>query len=88
MTTGELDPLIHVPTRLKIVATLAALPDGDALSVTRLQDTHGELSGAARDLPDLPMLPALVSFRRGKAGVMPGGETAGSPPAAGGGAAG
>jgi DNA-binding transcriptional ArsR family regulator len=38
MTTGELDPLIHVPTRLKIVATLAALPDGDALSFTRLQD--------------------------------------------------
>jgi DNA-binding MarR family transcriptional regulator len=38
MTTAELDPLIHVPTRLKIVATLAALPDGDALSFTRLQD--------------------------------------------------
>ena len=38
MTTGELDPLIHVPTRLKIVATLAALPDGDTLSFTRLQD--------------------------------------------------
>ena len=30
--TGELDPLIHVPTRLKIVATLAALPDSDTLS--------------------------------------------------------
>ena len=38
MTTEELDPLIHVPTRLKIVATLAALPDGDTLSFTRLQD--------------------------------------------------
>ena len=36
--TTELDPLIHVPTRLKIVATLAALPGGDALSFTRLQD--------------------------------------------------
>lgn len=36
--TAELDPLIHVPTRLKIVATLAALPDGDTLSFTRLQD--------------------------------------------------
>jgi DNA-binding MarR family transcriptional regulator len=36
--TTELDPLIHVPTRLKIVATLAALPDGDALSFTRLQN--------------------------------------------------
>jgi hypothetical protein len=28
MTNDELDPLIHVPTRLKIVATLAALPGG------------------------------------------------------------
>jgi DNA-binding MarR family transcriptional regulator len=33
----ELDPLIHVPTRLKIVATLAALSDGDRLAFTRLQ---------------------------------------------------
>jgi DNA-binding MarR family transcriptional regulator len=38
VTTDELDPLIHVPTRLRIVATLAALPDGDTLSFTRLQD--------------------------------------------------
>ena len=45
MTTGELDPLIHVPTRLKIVATLAALPDGDALSFTRLQDMLGLTPG-------------------------------------------
>ena len=45
MTTGELDPLIHVPTRLKIVATLAALPDGDTLSFTRLQDMLGLTPG-------------------------------------------
>jgi len=38
MSDNGLDPLIHMPTRLKIVATLAALPDGDALSFTRLQD--------------------------------------------------
>jgi hypothetical protein len=38
MSTGTLDPLIHDPERLRIVATLAALHDGDALSVTRLQD--------------------------------------------------
>src|SRR3984885_2718360 len=38
MNDDGLDPLIHVPTRLKIVATLAALPDGDGLSFTRLQD--------------------------------------------------
>ena len=41
MTTGELDPLIHVPARLKIVATPVALPDGDTLSFTRLQDLLG-----------------------------------------------
>ncbi|HEX4832117.1 MAG TPA: transcriptional regulator [Trebonia sp.] len=45
MTGGELDPLIHVPTRLKIVATLAALPDGDTLSFTRLQDMIGLTPG-------------------------------------------
>ena len=45
MTTGELDPLIHVPTRLKIVATLAALHDGDTLSFTRLQDMIGLTPG-------------------------------------------
>ena len=38
MSTGALDPLIHDPGRLRVVATLAALPGGDALSVTRLQD--------------------------------------------------
>jgi Domain of unknown function (DUF1707) len=41
MSTGALDPLIHDPERLRIVATLAALPGGDALTVTRLQDMIG-----------------------------------------------
>jgi DNA-binding MarR family transcriptional regulator len=45
MPDDGLDPLIHVPTRLKIVATLAALPDGDALSFTRLQDMIGLTPG-------------------------------------------
>ena len=45
MNADELDPLIHVPTRLKIVATLAALPDGDRLSFTRLQDMIGLTPG-------------------------------------------
>ncbi len=38
MSTSALDPLIHNPERLRVVAILAALPDGDALSATRLQD--------------------------------------------------
>ena len=54
--TTELDPLIHVPTRLRIVATLAALPDGDALSFTRLQNilelTPGNLIIQLRKLED------------------------------------
>jgi DNA-binding transcriptional ArsR family regulator len=45
VTNNTLDPLIHVPTRLKIVATLAALPDGDALSFTRLQNMIGLTPG-------------------------------------------
>ena len=45
MTAGVLDPLIHVPARLRIVATLAALPEGDALSFTRLQNMIGLTPG-------------------------------------------
>jgi DNA-binding transcriptional ArsR family regulator len=55
-TDDLLDPLIHVPTRLRIVATLAALPAGDALSFTRLQDmlglTPGNLITHLRKLED------------------------------------
>jgi DNA-binding transcriptional ArsR family regulator len=45
VTDDTLDPLIHVPTRLKIVATLAALPAGDGLSFTRLQNMIGLTPG-------------------------------------------
>ncbi len=38
MTTDALDPVIYALARLRIVATLAAVPDGDTLSFTRLQD--------------------------------------------------
>jgi DNA-binding MarR family transcriptional regulator len=38
VTASGLDPLIHLPARLRIAATLAALPVGDMLSLTRLQD--------------------------------------------------
>jgi DNA-binding MarR family transcriptional regulator len=56
VTAEELDPLIHVPARLRIIATLAALPEGDALSFTRLQDmiglTPGNLITHLRKLED------------------------------------
>ena len=62
MTLDALDPLIHVPARLRIVATLAALPDGDALSFTRLQDmielTPGNLITHLRKLEDAGYLTA------------------------------
>ena len=45
MSQDELDPVIHVPARLRIVVTLAALPEGDTLSFTRLQDVIGLTPG-------------------------------------------
>jgi DNA-binding MarR family transcriptional regulator len=56
MSTEELDPVIHAPARLRIVATLAALPGGDALAFTRLQDilelTPGNLITHLRKLEE------------------------------------
>jgi DNA-binding MarR family transcriptional regulator len=56
MTIDELDPLIHAPARLRILATLAALPDGDELSFPRLQEmlglTPGNLITHLRKLED------------------------------------
>lgn len=72
MTTDELDPLIHVPTRLKIVATLAALPNGDTLSFTRLQDmiglTPGNLIIHLRKLEDAGYI-ASEKTRNGTASI-------------------
>jgi DNA-binding MarR family transcriptional regulator len=56
MNTDALDPVIHAPARLRIVATLAALPNRDSLSFTRLQDmlelTPGNLIAHLRKLAD------------------------------------
>jgi DNA-binding transcriptional ArsR family regulator len=56
VSTDALDPVIHAPARLRIVATLAALSDGDTLSFTRLQDmldlTPGNLITHLRRLED------------------------------------
>lgn len=45
MTEDELDPVIHAPARLRLMVTLATLPDGDDLSFTRLQDIIGLTPG-------------------------------------------
>ncbi len=56
MGTDALDPVIHAPARLRIVATLAALPDPDSLSFTRLQNmldlTPGNLITHLRKLEE------------------------------------
>ena len=55
-TLEPLDPLIHVPSRLRILVTLAALNEGDTLSFTRLQSmldlTPGILITHLRKLED------------------------------------
>lgn len=52
----ELDAVIHAPTRLRVVVTLATLRDGDSLSFTRLQEllglTPGNLITHLRKLED------------------------------------
>jgi DNA-binding transcriptional ArsR family regulator len=45
MSEDGLDPVIHAPARLRIMVTLAALPEGDNLSFTRLQDLIGLTPG-------------------------------------------
>jgi DNA-binding MarR family transcriptional regulator len=54
--TDALDPVIHAPVRLRIVATLATLSAEDTLSFTRLQDmldlTAGNLITHLRKLED------------------------------------
>jgi DNA-binding MarR family transcriptional regulator len=56
MSRSEPDPVIHVPARLRIMVTLAAVHDGDNLSFTRLQDliglTPGNLITHLRKLAD------------------------------------
>lgn len=58
MTGGppELDPVIHAQARLRVVAALSALHEGDRIAFPRLQDilrmTAGNLSVHLRKLED------------------------------------
>jgi len=69
MSDDELDPVIHAPARLRIVVTLATLPDGDNLSFTRLQEliglTPGNLITHLRKLEDA----GYVTTRKNGRGV-------------------
>jgi DNA-binding MarR family transcriptional regulator len=65
MTPESLDPVIHAPARLRIVATLAALPEGASLSFTRLQEmlelTPGNLITHLRKLEEAGYLESETS---------------------------
>jgi DNA-binding MarR family transcriptional regulator len=65
VTADTLNPLIHVPARLRILVTLAALNDGDTLSFTRLQAmldlTPGNLITHLRKLEDAGYLSTAKS---------------------------
>ena len=56
MSEAGLDPIIHAPARLRLMVTLATLPEGDTLTFTRLQDliglTPGNLITHLRKLDD------------------------------------
>ena len=55
-SAAELDPVIHAAARLRITATLAAIPTGDRIVFPRLQElldmTAGNLSTHLRKLED------------------------------------
>jgi DNA-binding transcriptional ArsR family regulator len=67
MADEELDPVIHVPARLRILVTLATLREGDDLSFTRLQDviglTPGNLITHLRKLEDAKYVETVKSGR-------------------------
>jgi DNA-binding MarR family transcriptional regulator len=69
MSSDDLDPVIHVPARLRIMIILSALHEGDDLSFTRLQDliglTPGNLITHLRRLQDA----GYVATERNGSGV-------------------
>ena len=74
MTTDEvalpdLDPVIHAPARLRLMASLAALDDGDRIAFPRLQAlqdlTAGNLGAHLRKLEDAGYV-AVEKTHRGR----------------------
>lgn len=64
--SGGLDPVIHAAARLRIVAALAAVPEGDALTFPKLQEllemTAGNLSTHARKIEEADYLTIEKTF--------------------------
>lgn len=63
----DLDPVIHAGSRLRVVASLAALPAGERLTFPRLQSlldmTAGNLSTHVRKLEDAGYVEVTKTFR-------------------------
>lgn len=63
----ELDPVIHAQARLRVVAALSTLPDGDQLTFPRLQElldmTPGNLSVHLRRLEEAGYVQVTKTFR-------------------------
>lgn len=68
MTDLDLDPVIHVQARLRVVATLAGLEEGDRIVFTRLRKvldmTAGNLSTHLRKLEDAGYVAVEKAFER------------------------
>ncbi len=63
----ELDPVIHAQARLRVVAALSTLRDGDRLAFPRLQEilgmTAGNLSVHLRKLEDAGYVEVIKTHR-------------------------
>lgn len=66
MSDSGLDPVIHAQSRLRVMATLAALDDGDRLTFPKLQQllgmTAGNLSTHLRKLEDAQYVAVEKTF--------------------------
>jgi len=62
----DLDPVIHQPARLRIVAALAALPPSDSVEFTALRDllglTDGNLGAHLRKLEEAEYITVEKTF--------------------------
>jgi DNA-binding transcriptional ArsR family regulator len=67
VTGAPLDPVIHAQARLRVVAALSTLPDGDRIAFPRLKEilrmTAGNLSVHLRKLEDAGYLDITKTFR-------------------------
>jgi DNA-binding transcriptional ArsR family regulator len=66
-TLPELDPVIHAQARLRVVAMLSAIPEGDKVAFPRLQElldmTAGNLSTHLRRLEEAGYVDTTKAFQ-------------------------